>query len=276
VSREQLRDLGVSRKVSARMLAAGLLREVYPGVYVVGHRALTPRGWLMAAVLAGGPGAVASHRSAAWLHGLLQHNRSRHDVTPRRQRQSDRIDFHRCRLTPEDVTIVDGIPCTTVARTILDLAEVVPPRLVERALDESETRRILDMREIEAVMERADGRRGLKPLRAILQTHRAGTTITRSELEERMLDLVRRSGLPHPVLNVPVGRYEADFLWPAANLIAEVDGAGHRLSRASFERDRRRDAELTVAGYRVVRFTWRHVTEDPGHVATTLRALLVP
>ena len=273
VSREQLIALGVSRRAIGRGLETGRFHLIFPSVYAVGHRSMTPRGWLMAAVLAGGADAVASHRSAAWLHGLLQTSRPRHEVTLPRRRRSDVIDFHESKLAADETTTVDGVPCTTVARTLLDLTDVVPPRLVERAVEQADIHRTLDLTELSAVLGRANGRKGTRTLRDLLE-RLEGSTVTHSELEERFLALTRRHGLEEPLLNTYVETFKVDAFWPRHRLVVELDGARTHANAAAVERDNERVAVLTVAGYRVVRFTWWQVTKRAEWVVATLRRLL--
>ena len=255
---------------------------MHPGVYVVGHAPLTREGRFLAAVLACGPGAVLSHRSAAALRGLRPSSRSAIDVTsPRRAgRKRAGIDVHSgATLAEADVETVDGIPCTSVARTLLDLCEVIDRRGVARACAQAEVLQLFDLRALEQVLARSHGRRGAATLRAILAEQAIGATITRSGGEEAMLALCRSAGLPAPEVNVwlPLlegDGYEADFLWRAQRLDVESDGRDVHLTRAAFEHDRRRDWRLAVAGWRVVRFSGRQITREPGHVAATIRALL--
>jgi Protein of unknown function (DUF559)/Transcriptional regulator, AbiEi antitoxin len=278
----QLRALGFgTRAVSARV-AAGRLHRVYRGVYAVGHPRLTIKGRWMAAVLACGPGAVLSHRDAAALWGIRKSGRAAIDVmTPRRGGRSlSGIDVHRTRrLQPEDTTKVAGIPCTTVARTLLDLAEVVNRRQVERACDQADLERLLDATALDAVLSRANGRRGAPVLYAILDEYAIGQTVTRSEMEERFLALCERAGLPRPEVNAwivrPDGAHaQADFLWREQRLIVETDGRAAHGTRRAFEHDRRRDQQLMLAGWRVIRVTWRQLTREPEELARTVQALL--
>ena len=165
----------------------------------------------------------------------------------------------------------DGLPRTSVTRTLIDLAEVLPAHRLRRALERAELLRVLDARALGAV---PPGRRS-RTLRAILaELAVREPALTRSEFEERFLELVARSGLPGPRVNARVAGLEVDFLWPEARLVAECDGAAAHLTPRAFERDRARDAALVVAGYRVVRFTWRRVAEEPVGVARDLRRLL--
>jgi hypothetical protein len=203
----------------------------------------------MAAVLACGTDAVLSHRSAASLWGLRTSARTAIDVATRTRAGRDRagIDVHSgSTLAAFDLTTVDAIPCTSLARTLLDLAEVVSVRSVERAVERAEILRLLDMGPIDEVLARAGGRRGAAVLRAVLSEIRLGTTLTRSELEERLLAICREAALPRPELNAWIahsdgGGAEADFLWREQRLIVEVHGRDVHTTRRAFEHDRRRD-----------------------------------
>jgi hypothetical protein len=231
----------------------------------------------MAAVLACGPSAVLSHRDAAALWAIRQCRRTKVDVTAARSaRPRPGIDVHRVRrLHPDDVTVHDGLPVTTVARTLLDLAEVVRPREIERAFDEAERLRLLDLVALEAVCGRAHGRHGLKVLRPLLDDRRPSLVDTRSPLERRFLPFCHEHGVPLPAVNVAIGEFTVDALWSKQRLIVELDSYEfHGKTRAAFERDRARDAALLLAGYRVVRVTWRRLERKPEQVAGELRALL--
>lgn len=236
----------------------------------------------MAAVLACNDGAALSHRSAAALRGLRPDSRATIDVTTFKSRSGRRhaaITAHLTRmLLPRDLRIVDGIPCTSVARTLLDLAEVVDRRGLERAIDRAEVLRVLDVNAVIDALDRANGRRGAKPLRAVIAEHYAGSTLTQSELEERFLLICLDTGVPAPEVNVwaplPDEELKVDFLWRTQRLIVEVDGRRAHGTRQAFERDRVRDQRLMLGGYRVVRFTWRQITREPDRVAQTIRALL--
>ena len=162
-----------------------------------------------------------------------------------------------------------------MARTLEDLAALPTPHQLERACHRAETARLLDTSAIEAVLARAGRPRGVRALRAALSTlASAEPAVTRRELEERFLALVARESLPRPMVNARVAGHEVDFLWPVHRLIAETDGAATHLTPTAFEVDRRRDSELLLAGFRVVRFTWRQVVHEPDTVSRTLRALL--
>ena len=234
----------------------------------------------MAAVLAYGKGAVLSHRTAAAHWGLRRSATRLIEVSiPSRAGCLARrgINLHRIStLSSMEATTYEGIPVTTPARTLLDLAEVVPSRALRRALDEAERQRLFDLRALEAVIASHVGHRGAGVLAAVLLEHDIGMTLTRSELEERFLVLCAAHDLPRPAVNACVGRYEVDFLWRAERLIVETDGRASHATRAAFERDRARDVRLTVAGYRVVRFTYRQVVAEPAAVTELMTRLLRP
>ncbi len=284
VSLRQLVELGLSPSGVRSRVARARLRRVHRGIYATGHAELTRVGRLLAAVLACGRGAAASHRACAELHELRLRRGRRIDVTApgRRGRGRPGIRVHdAATLHDDDLTEIDGVPCTTLARTLLDLAESATRRELERACDRAAVLRTLDMAAVDAVLERANGRRGAGVLRAVLREHGAGSTLTRSELEERFLSLCRATGNTPETVNLWVpfaagGGAEADFAWPSRRLIAEVDGRDPHAARLSFEHDRRRDQQLMVLGWRVVRFTWRQVHDEPRDVVGALRALLDP
>jgi very-short-patch-repair endonuclease len=233
-------------------------------------------------VIACGPRAVLSHRSAAALWGLRRDSRSRIDVTApsRRGRAPAGIDAHRDgSLRPVDRTEERGIPCTSVARTLLDLAGVVSPRELRNAVTQAEVERIFDLAQVREVIGRSSRRRGVARLRRAIAEHDPRDERTRGELERRFLALCREGQLPLPEVNVPlfVGelQLEADFLWRGARLIVEADDRYSHLTVTAFEKDRRRDQRLTLAGWRVIRCTWRQVLGNPEQLAHTLHALLL-
>ncbi|HVL31872.1 MAG TPA: type IV toxin-antitoxin system AbiEi family antitoxin domain-containing protein [Solirubrobacteraceae bacterium] len=283
VSRRQLAEVGFSRHNVDAMVRARWLHRVHPGVFAVGRRALGRHGRWMAAVLSGGPEAVLSHRSAASLHGIRRASSRLVEITVAtdRARHVAGVTAYRCaRLSSADRTVVDGIPCASVALTLLGLAAVAGPRQVERALDESEVLRLLDMAAVDDLLRRSAGRRGVASLRAVVTEHAIGSTLTRSELEERALALCRRAALPLPAVNEPVlcrpgVWHTVDFLWPAERVVLETDG--HRFHRTArgIERDRRREADLVIAGHRVLRATWLQVEGEPARVGEMIRAALL-
>jgi very-short-patch-repair endonuclease len=276
VARWQLLELGLTARAISYRLSIGRLHVIHRGVYALGHKRITVRGRWMAAVLACGSAAVLSHRSAAALWGFLGAASPRIDVTtPRRGgRAVPRIRRHRVRrLPPEDTTKVDGIPVTTVARTLFDLAEALDRSALEQAFEAAERSELLDMRAVALTMERNPGRRAHRALRSLLPSLVAPEP-TRSELERLFHRLCRLAGLPLPRVNVLVEGFEVDAYWPVHRLVVEVDSWRFHRTRAAFERDRARDAALLVANYRVMRVTYRQLREDPVGVAARVRTLL--
>ena len=262
----QLRRCGLTDRGIEHRLATRRLERLWRGVYAFGHQELLPQGRLLAAVLACGPGAVLSHRSAAAQWELIEALPGPIHVTVpghtgRPGRPGIRIHCVR-RLDPRDVTTKDGIPITTPAKTLVDLNALVPDRLLERAYEQAVIRNLVTLDAVADALERARGRR-TKALRRLIATERRTRTITRSELEERFLALVRRGDLPEPEVNARLAGYEVDFLWREQRRIIEVDGYAYHSTRQATTRDRRKDDDLEAAGYRVTRFTADQVLRDP-------------
>ena len=277
VARGQLRAAGLSDTAIARRVQAGRLHRVHRGVYAVGHTALSPSGRWIAAVLACGPGAVLSHASAAALWGLRPSASTRISVTVPASvtRRVPGLRVHRARsLGVDEVATERGIPVTSAARTVLDLAATLSDRALERLLDQAERARLTDTPSVEAVARAHPGHRGAGRLLRVLAVHLPGTTVTRSDLEERMLALCRAHALPRPQVNHTVAGLEVDFLFATERLVVETDGWAYHRGRAAFERDHERDAVLARAGHRVLRFTHGQVVTEPGAVAATIVAAL--
>ncbi|MDQ3720720.1 MAG: endonuclease domain-containing protein [Actinomycetota bacterium] len=270
--------VGLSDHAIEKRLQRERLIAIRRGVYAVGHAHLTAEARWLAAVWACGSTAVLSHRSAAAAWGIRPSSSPTIDVTVRsRTGRADRdgIRLHRVtRLSEDETAEGDGIPVTSWARTILDLAAVLPPRSVERALERSEQLRLFDLNQLDKSLIANAGRPGCAVLRAVLDEGRLGETLTQTKLEEAMFRLCTKSGLPRPEVNVEIGTYTADFLWREVRLIAETDGFQTHGTRAAFESDRVRDAELMLQGYRVVRFTYWRVLRHRKAVAAILRQLL--
>jgi very-short-patch-repair endonuclease len=282
VSTAQLHAAGLGRGAIDLRIRRGRLHRLHHGVYAFGHARLTQRGRVWAALLAcgGEHAAVISHRSAAALWDIGPAPSARIDVTTLHGSRSTRAIrvHHSATLHSQDVhRDDDGLPVTTVARTLLDLATVLTPARLERACHQAEIARCLDLTSITNVLERATGAPGTRALREALD-HLAigGPQPTRSELEIRFLSLIAQARLPTPRVNTTIHGLEVDFFWPDDGLVVETDGVATHLTPTAFETDRRRDAALQVAGYRIVRFTWRQLTDRPDTVVRTLRALLSP
>ncbi len=244
ISLAQLTELELTASAVRKRAAAGRLYRVHRGVYSLAPpELLTRNGRFLAAVLACGPGAVLSHRSAAALHELRRTERVRIDVTVpgRTCHRHDGIDVHRSQtLTAADTTTVDRMPVTTIARTLFDLAAVVPRRQLERAFDQAEILGVLDADALETQLKRNRRCHGANVVRAVLDEHRLGATATWSELEERFLTVCRAARVPPPEVNAWITPPDAgaalrvDFLWRAQRLIIETDGhATHRTRQAS-------------------------------------------
>jgi hypothetical protein len=274
----QLYSLGLTDRQLRRMVAQGWLVPVLRGVYGVGYRPLTRPGEWMAALLAMGPGAALSHRSAAALWKIWGEGERRivEVIIPRRHGRQRRagVKVHRPEVLPaEELTERDGFPVTSAPRTLLDLASSLHGRRLERAIDEAARLGLCTVEEMVAVA-RLARRPGSRRLLGALGIHEAGSTATRSELEERFLGLCRAHGLPQPDVNVPLLDYIVDFFWPEVRLVVEVDGRATHGTRRAFQADRDRDSRLAVAGYRVVRFTWQDVTRRRAVVADRVRRIL--
>jgi predicted transcriptional regulator of viral defense system len=281
VALAQLRALGVTASAARNRVADGRLHRVHRGVYAVGRARLTGSGRYMAAVLACGPGAALSHRSAADHLGLLRSDRAGIDVTVSGQARRPRgaVQVHgSATLRENDVMVVEGVPCTSVARTLVDLGDVAARRGVERAVAQAEVLRVFDADAAADVLSRAGPRRGAGVLRAVLGA-RLEPSLTESDLEELMFAVCRSAGVPPPEPGgwITLGQgvaYKADFLWRAQRLVVETDGYASHSHRKAFEHDRRRDQLLKLAGWEVLRFTWREVEREPGHIARVVKGLL--
>jgi predicted transcriptional regulator of viral defense system len=282
ISLEQLRGLGMDRYTAQKRVEAGTLHRLHTGVYVVGYFRPTQRQQLMAAVLACGPSAVVSHRSAAALWGLREDRRSLMiDVTApnRRGRIPKGIDAHRDgSLTASDRTVLNGIPCTTVSRTLLDFAAIAPIWELRKAISEAEVLRILNHDAVRKLIKRSRGRRGVARLRMLLDEIHPQTKRTRSEMEVLFLRMCQRAALPQPEVNVilhPGGRRAMpDFLWRDAGLIVEADSRRYHDTDSAFQSDREREQRLQLAGWRVSRCTWEQIEREPRRLAETIRGFL--
>lgn len=265
-----LRAAGLSSSAASRRRARGRLHRIHPGVDAVGHRALSREGWFLAAVLAAGDGAALSRLAAAELWGISRFRHAPVTVVAPRQVRIAGVCAQRCgRLDPRDVTRHRAIPVTTVARTIVDLADVLAAGQLANVMYEAAFHSQLDLDAVESAADRLAGRRRLHVLADAIAAHRAGSAGTRSGREDAFHALAW-DGLPTPIANVKVRGVEVDAFWPELRLIAEIDGPGHLRPRAR-RRDRERDRALTAAGYTVLRFAADEVECHPGRVLAALR-----
>jgi very-short-patch-repair endonuclease/predicted transcriptional regulator of viral defense system len=271
VTTAQLLGAGWSKDVVAAHVRSGWLRRRHRGVYLVGPLD-TPHTRAMAATLAAGPGALLSHYPAAVLWGLRPPTDGPMHVTrPAGAHSRPGIIVHRAALHPADATHRHGIPVTSAARTLLDLAAATTLDELDRAVNEARVNRVVSDHALSEQFSRYPRHRGTVALKEVQRTE---PKLTRSEAERLALDLIRKAGLPAPEVNSPLHGYEVDLLWRDARLVVEIDGYAFHSSRRSFENDRRRDQHLAALGYRVIRVTWRQLTEErEAVVATITRAL---
>ncbi len=278
IARHQLTALGLGRGAIRHRAECGRLHRLYRGVYGVGHVALAPRGRLMAAVLAAGPGAVVSHRSAAALWGIAGGGSPYDLLVPSRRRSPAGRVTRTAALPADEQTVFDGIPLTTVPRTLLDLAAVLSPQRLERAVNEAEVQRLSDPLSLDDLVARYPRRRGTAAVRAILAQGRLGLDVTKSELELEFHAFLREHRLPRPEWQAELaasGRtFEVDCLWRAQRLAVELDSRTFHDAPTRFESDRARDRALSVAGWRVIRITWRQLHRERATLAADLRRLL--
>jgi very-short-patch-repair endonuclease len=282
VARRQLEALGLSDKAIRHRLARGRLHRLHPGVYAVGHRSIPKQGWWLAAVLASGPEALLSHRTAAALWELRGYSGGAIHVTvPHKSTSSKPIRRH-CSLVPADERAVEeGIPATSVHRTIFDLASTEDLDTVVAMIKEAEYRNRYDRLSLPVLLDRYPEKRGSQNLRAALKRLKEEPSgRKRSKLEDRFAPFLRRHRLPLPRFNdwILLGskRYRADCHWPHRRLIVELDGWEGHSSRSAFQDDRSRDRRLHTAGFSVIHLTWNQLDDEPTEVASDLRALLTP
>jgi very-short-patch-repair endonuclease len=275
VAVEQLYALGMSKDVIATLVRDGHLIRLYRGVYAVGHDRLTARGRWLAAVMACGSGSLLSHRAAAALWELGATPSGQIDVLSPSVHRLKGVSCHTCRSPhPEDGTVIDGIPVTSLARTLLDLTEILPAPRVRAVLEGAQRREILDFGRIHRLLERCNGRRGCGALRAALNELGETAPWTQSVLEQRFLELIRAAGLPEPQTNVIVDGYVVDCFWPKHDLVVELDSYGYHRSQRAFEEDRRKDAAHALAGCRSLRISRERVQKEARQLMAELRALL--
>jgi very-short-patch-repair endonuclease len=227
-------------------------------------------------VLACAPGAYLANRSAGHLWSLTPYlprpTIPEVIVVGRRSPRRPAVNAKRVRsLHPADTTTYMQIPITTPARTLLDLAPTLPSRQLEQALATARRKHLIRPTTLQALLARSCGRAGVGKLRALADEDPA---FTRSIFEERFLALIRDAGLPEPELNAELGPHEIDALWRDERLAVELDSWSWHSDRASFEADRRRDADLVARGYRVIRVTWRLLRDEPLVVAARVAAAL--
>jgi very-short-patch-repair endonuclease len=276
VSRKQLFRLGLSAAAIDHRVRRGQLHPIHHGVYAVGHRLVNARGRLFAALLAV-EGSVLSHTTAAGWWDLRADRETLVHVTVigdggRHRRPGIRV--HRCVLAPEEIGHHEGVALSSPERTLLDLAPMLGSAALEQCLVRAVARQRFDLHALERVIERSPRRAGVPALRDALARWNGADAPARSELELRFVELCRREKLPPPAVNTRIEGFEVDFAWCDHGLIVELDGFAFHAGPAAFERDRARDAALTLAGWRVLRFSWRQVVVEPRRAAAVVRRAL--
>ncbi len=283
IARSQLAAIGVTKDGIDWRLTTGRLHVVHPGVYAVGHRRVSRRGRWIAAVLACGPGAALSKRSAAARRDWPVSERGAIDVAvpDRSGRAHAGIRIHRpTALAAQDLSEVDGVPTTSVARTLVDLAGVAKRRELERALEQASHQHVLDLTAIAEVLDRVARPRGVRTLKALLRRHHdEGPTITHAEHEERFLALARHHNLPPFLMNQPItlddgSHFSIDALFVKQRVAIELDTYATHGTPSAFQRDRNRDATLTALGYRTLRLTYDDVTRDGARTMNLISTIL--
>lgn len=274
ITRPQLLALGFTRWAIARRVAKGLLHEIYPGVYLVGHTVAPPLACELGATLACGPDSFLSHFSAAQLWGLLEVQRRTVDVTVvgRTCRARPGVTIHRSRqIQRSDLTRRAGILVARPGRVLLDLAETASEGQLARAWDEAHSRELINPDQMQKLIRRSPGRHGIPRLRQLLE--RDATGISKSQAEARLSELIRRARLPYPEKNILLGQYEFDFVWRDRRYILELDGGHHdRPSRRDY--DNRRDSELRDNDWRVDHVSRYEVIYEPEAVIARLARAL--
>ncbi len=267
--------LGYSHRRIAVLVAKGWLHRLHRGVFAVGHTRLTVKGHWMAAVLACGPDAVLSHRSAAALYDLQRIPGGR--STSRRATDTSirGVRCHRSRsLTVQDRKTLDGIPVTGVERTLLDLAATYSHQRLRTTLEAAQRRDLLDRRRFDSLLARTNGHRGAPRLKRALAELHDEAPWTQSGLEQAFLELIREAGLPEPLTNVLVDGELVDVYWPAHDLVLELDSYAYHRGKRSFEDDRRKDTKHLRAGRRSIRVTGTRVAHERRALLDDLSALL--
>jgi predicted transcriptional regulator of viral defense system/very-short-patch-repair endonuclease len=273
VTRSELVRGGLTPEQIRQRTIRGALIVVHRGVYRVGHRAPSVEAHYLAAVLACGEGALLSGRAAAHLWGLLKGPAPAPEVTAPTERRVKGVETHRARRAKRETTTWRGIPVTTPARTLVDLAAVSDETQLARACHEAGVRHRTTPKQVEAVLARCTNAPGAGRLGAVL---RGDVHVTLSKLESRFLDCLRAAGLPLPVTNRPAGGRRVDCRWSEQRLTVELDSYRYHHTRHAWEQDRRREREAFARGDEFRRYTYADVTEDPRLMLRELRALLAP
>jgi very-short-patch-repair endonuclease len=271
VTRDQLIELGYTADMIDHALRTGRLQAWHRSVFAVGHQGLSRHGLCMAAVMFRGEGALISYQSAVWLWGLEKTLEIPVNVSVRwRGHSQDAIGLHHCpALRDEDVSMTERIPVTAVPRTLLDYASEAKTYRLEYAIDRADRLDLLDPAAVERITDEIRGHRGCRRLRKALTTYRE-TGFTRSGGEKRLLAALADTSVRRPAVNTFVEGYELDFYWERERFGVELDSWEHHRTRRSFEKDRERQDDLTMAGIETIRITGTRLKREPRQVANRI------
>jgi hypothetical protein len=273
VTRRQALAAGWDDDAISYRLKCGRLYRSHPGVYTVGAPPVTPEEHAMAAVLACGDRAALSHGSALALWGIWRRWDRPFEVTVTGDRRPKGISVHRtAKLDRRDTTRHRGIPVTTLARTLLDVAPRMTPKSLTRAVNTGRQNGHVHLDALAEAIRRHPGHRGAAKLRSVLG--HAGDRPTRSGFEDDFLEFCRRFGLPMPRVNTIVAGHEVDALFVEERVIVELDSWRFHSSRRSFEEDRKRDADTLMADHVTIRLTDDRFADQPERVADDLHAII--
>jgi very-short-patch-repair endonuclease len=273
ITRAQLLELNFSRDAISHRIASGRLHPVQRGVYAVGRPDLSRHGRWLAAVSSCGPEAVLSHASAGTLWDITSGEDAVVEVSVplhvRRRRPMLRV--YRCTLDEAERTVNEGVPVTTIHRTLLDLAHTLPRDRLEAAINAADKHDLTDPEGLRSALDAYAWRPGVVALRAVLD--RRTFTLTDSQLERRFLPIARRAGLPLPETGRRLNGFKVDFYWADLGLVVETDGLRYHRTPAQQSRDRLRDQAHAAAGLTPLRFTHAQVRYEPRYVEATLTAV---
>ena len=275
ITHAQLVTAGLTMRGIIHRVEQGRLRRLWSGVYLVGPAPPHPLSLAQGGVAATDYDGFVSHRWSPYVWGFAEVPDLPVDVTVTkgsRRGRPGKVRVHLSRiLEPRDVTTHDGIRVTTPARALLEIAPSTTLHRLERYLADAQVAKVVTEAQINDVLARAGRHPGARKLRTLIG-ETAGVTL--SEAERILSRLLKAADLPQPLINHPIGRYRADFAWPAKKLIVEFDGYAAHGHRAAFHHDRRRNAERTAQGYSVMQVTWRQLTDEPTAVVARIAAAL--
>lgn len=268
VARDQLLATGFSQSAIGRLIARGLLQQVHEGVYVIGPQRPSELARQYAALLAIRPNPLLSHITAAAHQDLMRAGGIVHvSISTRVQRDLSGVIVHRPRrIDPEDIVRIDGMPMTSVPRTLLDLAQILPTSRLEKAVDAADRREVLDLTAVRGVMDRYCGHRGTRNLRRVLDGY-VSTPDAEEGIEREFQLLMDELEILPPLRNVIVEGWLVDCWWPDARLVVELDSKGWHKTWRDHERDRKRDADLLRAGIASLRITYARLMSERLEVA---------